>query len=370
MVSLRSCLEEAKSAVLDGQYDRAVDSCSKVLESYPKHVEAHCLLGEALREKGLSDEAERVFLRVLSADPENLIARWALSILFEDRGDAAAALYHLERAFELSPGHSELNAELARLSEEPVFLSRLALARLYAKGELWEKVVDELRVISEQSPGRLDVMVPMAEALWKLYLTHGDKQSEDARALREQLKTVCEQVLDDSPDCLKANIILGHVLAGEGGNARARAEALLACASALDPEGRVEAELLRGAELPGKVDKPYIRVPELEPTSSDQSGSAPPDGSPSDSTTTLDREVQLEATRQEVDSPWDDLLSEDITLDEIARSRLNEAIARVVLPDRRTASIRSVIASLEPVERPRDEAFSHPPDAGSGVAAL
>lgn len=390
LVSLRACLDEAKSAILDGHFDTAVDRCSTVLASYPRHVEAHWLLGEALREKGLGEQAERVFLRVLSADPENLIARWALSILFEEREDIEGALHHLERAFELNPGHSELRGELARLSPRSVSLNRAALARLYARGELWEKVVEELGVVLELDPQRLDLMVLMAEALWRLYVVdeagrtgEAGAGSEQTNTLRERMKTLCEEILEDSPDCLKANLILGHLLMSEGGESLARAESLLSCARTLDPENLVEADLLRDS-----WNESLQKRAEQRFASSAQAVSGPmaeePSSGPAAPTPGLDTQVEspasteaaaLESTAEEstagqVDSSWDDLLKEDVALDDVARIRLAEAIARLASTRRRTAPGRSVLASVEQAERPDDEVVAQPSDADSNVVVL
>ena len=249
MTTLRGCLEAAKEAILAGATDRAIDLCFHVLCSYPKNVEAHCLLGEAYREKGMVEQAEDTFRRVLSADPENLVARWALSILQEDKGDAEAAQWELERAFELSPGHEELRSEMHRISQREVHLTKGALGRIYARGELYDRAAQEFRSASDAQPGRLDLLVALGEALWK-------------SGRYAEANSICQQALQDSPDCLKANIIVGHALLASG--QKEQGEELLRCAQALDPENNIADQLLDGSSVIAYLTRIEVEIPEFE----------------------------------------------------------------------------------------------------------
>lgn len=234
LATLRACLDAAKKALIDSDADRAIDLCFHMLSAYPESVEVQCLLGEAYREKGLAEAAEAAFRRVLSADPENLIARWAMSILEEEKGDIAKAAWHLWRAFELSPSHAGLRQELSRLWQGDVFLTRGGLGRIYARGELYDRAVAEFEAILAEEPYRLDIQVALAQALL------------DA-GRHDEAGKLSVQILAEHPDCLKANIIAGYVLIVSGEEERGRR--YLERAKALDPENAVMAHLLGG--LPG-----------------------------------------------------------------------------------------------------------------------
>lgn len=251
MASLQTYLEAAKSAILAGAYDRAVLICQHILGHYPKHVEAHCLLGEAYREKGQLDEAENVFLKVLSADPENLIARWALSVMSEERGQPQTATWQLQRAFDVSPRHAELRKELSRLLRAKPRWGTAGLGRLYLHQGLTWPAIDEFRSELEKECDRLDVRVALVEALC-------------AAGRRHEAASVCQDILDDSPDCLKANVILGHLQLEQGDGAAASGRELLRRAEALDPENVVAGQVLSALGIPSTLSPKTVDLPPME----------------------------------------------------------------------------------------------------------
>src|SRR5687768_17589441 len=106
MPTIRTLLDDAKSALVAGKAETALAPCRAVLEKYPKHLEANCLLAEACRELRQLPEAMDLFERVVSADPESLIGHWGLSTILEEQGQHEAALYELRIAWDLSPGHA------------------------------------------------------------------------------------------------------------------------------------------------------------------------------------------------------------------------------------------------------------------------
>ena len=293
LTTLRTCLDAAKEAIISGEIDRAIDLCFHVLCSYPKSIEAHCLLGEAYREKGLVDQAKDTFRRVLSADPENLIARWALSILEEDKGDIDSALWSLQRAFELHPGHNELRHELARLSQDYVFLTRGALGRIYARGELFDRAAAEFRAILAAEPDRLDVLVALAETFWRW------GRYDDAKA-------ICERSLEESADCLKANIILGHILSSSGN--KDKGQALLDRAMALDPENAVAAQMLDGLDVESLLQKREAQIPPFEDVDDMEWETV---------------ELLSKAQGEHGIEPDDALFDEDLILDDLLNSKID-----------------------------------------------
>ncbi len=218
-------LEKARDAILACDYEEAVCACREVLAQYPKHVEATCLLAEAYREQGRHGPAEDLLRRALSADPENILARWALGLLLRDQGREEEAFRNLVSARELAPGNSELVNDMLSLATEPrtaIQPTRALLGRYYFAGGLYERAAEEFRWVLQQAPDRLDVWVGLAEALWRA----GD---------HDGAQEVCEAILADAPDCLKALIILARLrrAAGEEG----AAQKLLTLVAELDPGG-------------------------------------------------------------------------------------------------------------------------------------
>src|SRR5262245_41156723 len=142
MASLSSHVEAARSALLSEDYEATTRLCQRILERFPRHIETYALLAEAYRELGWGEEAEDLFRRVVSADPEHLIARWGLSLLCEARGDVPAAIGHVRVAIDLAPGIPALRPELHRLTggaDDGSRPSQAGLARRWSKLGLGER---------------------------------------------------------------------------------------------------------------------------------------------------------------------------------------------------------------------------------------
>ncbi len=224
-------LEKARDAILACDYEAAVSACRNVLAQYPKHVEATCLLAEAYREQGRHGPAEDLLRRALSADPENILARWALGLLLRDQGREEEAFRHLVAARELAPGNSELVNDMLSLATEPrlaIQPTRALLGRHYFAGGLYARAADEFRWVLQQSPDRLDVWVGLAEALWRA----GE---------HDEAREVCEAILVDAPHCLKALGILARLRRADG--EEEAAQELLTQVSELDPGGKTLSRL-------------------------------------------------------------------------------------------------------------------------------
>jgi tetratricopeptide (TPR) repeat protein len=242
--TIRETLERARQALIAGQADNALAPCQEVLARYPKHVEASCLLAETRRELRQLPQAAELFERVVAADPESVIGHWGLATIFEDAGDVEAALYELEVAWDVSPGQSAVAEEIARLRGdrlgrpvEVVELSGAGLARVYWRGHHYRRALAELRRELADRPERLDLMVLEAECLWRLGRTAAAAE-------------VAAEILLESPDCLKANLIRGYARLDAGGRAADEARKLLSRALALDPECLVAATLFPDRPLP------------------------------------------------------------------------------------------------------------------------
>lgn len=252
-VRLHEYLATVRQLIGDGCYDQALVHCRHILSIYPKHIAARCLLGEALLETHRPAEAAGCFEQTIAADPENLIARVGLSLLRRNEDALSEAIAHMERAFELAPGNTEVRRELQYLYSQRgapgaarLKLTSGALGRLYARNNLNERAISEFRAALRDHPGLPDVRVALVEALWR----------EDRRLEAAEL---CGELLAELPDCLKANLILADIWL-RGGNEAGAAERL-AVARALDPESRLAGEMMgANSPLPGEE----ITIPGLE----------------------------------------------------------------------------------------------------------
>jgi len=254
-IALHEYVRQMKQLIKEGRYDEVVAHGRHILKQYPKYLEVYRVLGEAMLEAGQEDQAENMFSRVLSGDPENFVAHAGMSVIYDRRGDLDKALWHMERAFEISPDNPAIRNELRRLygrktGVEPgrLDLTPATLARLYARGGRYRRAIEEFRSLLEENPDRVDLQVALAEALWK-------------NEQRIQAEELCLGILEQLPFCLKANLILGEIYTRTG---RKEGKECLAKAEALDPENRVAAALF-GDESPLPLREVHIERLEYSP---------------------------------------------------------------------------------------------------------
>ncbi len=206
---LRVALKEYQSRIErlleDNRLPAAAAHCHFLLQQYPKYIQTYRLFGRALLEQKLYNDAIDVFSRVLSADPEDLMAHAGLAMAFREKQDLPKAIWHMERAFEVEPYNAAIRKELRDLADRDGGSKRLgdglnqaALARLYFSGSLYLKAATELRSLLDNYPGRMDLQLLLAEAYYW----------EDRRldAINQ-----CSQILVHIPYCIKANAILADL---------------------------------------------------------------------------------------------------------------------------------------------------------------
>ncbi len=210
-ITLRAYLDQLNTLLREESFNEVISHCRYILKHYPQNVETYRLLGQALLQRAAQggdlaffDEAAEIFRRVLSVSPTDHIAHLCLSEIRENQGDLDQAIWHLERAYEQMPGNAALQDALRELyvkrdgegqAPEKIQLTRGALARQYAAGQLYDQALIELRAALDRMPERLDLQVLLAETLWESQ--HPVEAAE-----------VAVQILKQLPNCLSANRIM------------------------------------------------------------------------------------------------------------------------------------------------------------------
>lgn len=204
-IHLHDYVKQVDKLIDDNRLVEAIEHCRHILNHYPRHIDTYRMMGKALLEKQDYDAAGDLFLRILSADPNDFISHVGLSIIYKEERQYDQALWHLERAYEIQPYNVAIQGELRQLYADQsevrpgvIPLTRGALARLYMQGELYQQAISELRRILEEEPERMDLQVLLAEAYWR------DDQRIDA-------EEVCLNVLSELPNCIVLNAILSEI---------------------------------------------------------------------------------------------------------------------------------------------------------------
>jgi competence ComEA-like helix-hairpin-helix protein len=205
-ISLRTYTREIEKLIDSSQADQAIAHCRHILKSYPKCVDAYRLLGKAYLESQRYGDAADIFQRVLSSIPDDFVSHVGMSLIREDEGNLDQAIWNMERAFEVQPANAAIQGELRRLygrrdgMEPPkIRLTRGALARMYARGELFQQAVAEIRAALAEDPNRLDLITLLAS----VYSQAGQK----AEAVE-----MCNGLLRKLPYSLEGNRVMSEML--------------------------------------------------------------------------------------------------------------------------------------------------------------
>ncbi|MBI9046682.1 MAG: tetratricopeptide repeat protein [Anaerolineaceae bacterium] len=205
-ISLRAYIREIESLIDRGQIEEAIAHCKCILKTYPKHVDTYRLLGKAHLESQRYGEASDVLQRVLSVIPEDFVSHIGLSIIREDEGNLDAAIWHMERAFEVQPSNAAIQDELKRLygrrdgiQPPKVRLTRGALVRMYYRGELYPQAIAEVQASIAEDPNRIDLEVLLA----RIYFKAGQKV---------EAAQVSSKLIKKLPYCYEINKILASLL--------------------------------------------------------------------------------------------------------------------------------------------------------------
>jgi tetratricopeptide (TPR) repeat protein len=205
-ISLRAYRREIEELIGHGRIDEVIAHCRHILKFYPKDVAIYRLLAKAYLESQRYSDATDIFQRVLSVVPDDFVAHVGMSIIREDEGNMDASIWHMERAFESQPSNTAIRDELRRLfgkrdgMEPPkIRLTRGALARMYAQGNLYQQSIGELRAALADEPQRFDLQVLLA----RMYYLNGQ---------RVEAAEMSNTLISKLPFCLEANRILAEIL--------------------------------------------------------------------------------------------------------------------------------------------------------------
>lgn len=226
-INLRDYLQGLEELIEGGHAEDALAHCRHILTSYSKHVDTYRLMGKAYLELKRHSEASDIFQRVLSSVPDDFVAHIGMSIIREDEGNQDASIWHMERAFESQPSNRAVQDELRRLygkreGYEPpkVRLTRGALARMYAHGDLYNQAIGELRGALSEDSQRPDLQVLLAEMYFNT--------NRNADAIE-----VCSKLIEKLPYCLYANRVMVDIL--RAGQREVEAKPYLERVEELDP---------------------------------------------------------------------------------------------------------------------------------------
>ncbi len=207
-ISLREYIRKIENLIENGQIDQAIGHCKHILQIYPKHIDSYRLLGKALLEKQKYGDASDIFQRVLSSVPDDFISHIGMSIIREDENNLDAAIWHMERAFEVQPSNKAVQDELRRLytsrdgvAPPKIRLTRGALVRMYTRGELYNQAIAEIWAALSEDPNRVDLEVVLA----RIYFLLGQKV---------EATETCSKLISKLPYCYEANKILTEILPG------------------------------------------------------------------------------------------------------------------------------------------------------------
>lgn len=234
-VLLRDSVDQLRELLHAGKHSDALALGQHILHYFPKHVETYTLLAQTSLQVNDLAGATDLFRRVLSADPENVLALAGMALLSETQEKYDEALWYLERAYEVQPGNDDLRRELLRVRETfygtapaRLELTAGALARVYARQGQYAHAVNEYRRLLRSDSKRYDARVGLAETLFRAGRT-------------DEAAQMAQSVMADAPYALKPNLILGMLWSE---NAVPEGQQFLQRAQQLDPENRVAKQLL------------------------------------------------------------------------------------------------------------------------------
>lgn len=226
--TLSESLRAVEAEIAAGRPDRAMALGMEVQTRYPRALAVQRLIGEIYLAQRKTREAIGALDRALAGNPEDARACCARAIVQQIHGNSMAALEWYRRACDINPDDQVLRSayrELAsHLGQPPYQPTRMGLARLYLRGDLFPHAVREFESLLAEQPDSLEAQVGLAETLWR---------AQRIQAAEER----CRRILLNAPSCLKATLILAVIELDAGHSSEA--ERLVRRAAELDPDQRM-----------------------------------------------------------------------------------------------------------------------------------
>jgi tetratricopeptide (TPR) repeat protein len=201
-IPLRAYEKMIEESIEQNHLQEAVAHCKHILKTYPKCISTYRILGKAFLEGKSYSETADVFKRVLTVFPDDFISHVGMSLVRENENNLDAAIWHMELAFDSQPSNITIQEELKRLfgrrdgtHPTKIRLTRGALVRMYARGELYQQAIAEINSALSEDVKRMDLEVFLA----KMYFLSGDQKSAI---------DLCQKLEKEAPYCYEVNKIL------------------------------------------------------------------------------------------------------------------------------------------------------------------
>jgi tetratricopeptide (TPR) repeat protein len=198
-IPLRAYEKKIEELIEQNHLPEAVAHCRHILKSYPKNISTYRILGKAFLEAKQYNETADVFKRVLTVFPDDFISHVGMSIIRENENNLDAAIWHMELAFDSQPSNIAIQEELKRLfgrrdgtHPTKIRLTRGALVRMYARGELYQQAIAEINSALSEDIKRLDLEVFLA----RMYYLSGDQTAA---------VELCQKLVKEIPYCYEVN---------------------------------------------------------------------------------------------------------------------------------------------------------------------
>ena len=164
-------VEQALDGYDNGQWQKTVDACQKILDIYPEMAEAYKILGNALQRMGKTGKAMKCYAQALRIQPDLAIVYAGIGKLYYQQGKWLKAKEYYQKATIINPKYSEAYRNLADIWQQ---LDQQAKAEFYQKradsigGEIPLKESDDnLLPDSIQTPQAIINYYKLAQTLEK-----------------------------------------------------------------------------------------------------------------------------------------------------------------------------------------------------------
>ncbi len=256
-------VDRAQQAFREGAPDQALQLAEHVIARYPRHASARLVRALTAEAGGELDQALEDLRFVTSAEPLNARAAAATARIFKRRDDDARAEDEARRVVELVPNVTDNESlesalDILGVDADALPITPGVFARIHLRSG-WPGTAERYaRRALDDEPDRIDIRLTLAEALWQL----------NRLSLCEEQCTI---IFDRANDCVRAAVMLAHVLAERG--RMAEGQDLLGRAGEIDPEYLEARQMLAQLEihrlvLPGapQIDVPgLLRAPDALP---------------------------------------------------------------------------------------------------------